>query len=174
MPIKLIVSTRICCGTYLKGYGNPRYVPKLIMHANVVFVLLTQINLIHFLLNSFSIIAQSGCFRLHRSCSSFEPHFSFLVLIYVYSKQPIFGLTQEWLRVLSLSRLACGVHDKLHISSGSAERRGSPMAMLRAWAVFKCLIWGYGLELRFWVVIAIIVSLTLTITLIATLTIIFP
>ena len=33
---------------------------------------------------------------------------------------------------------------------------------------------GYGLELRFWVVIAILVSLTLTITLITTLTIIFP
>ena len=33
---------------------------------------------------------------------------------------------------------------------------------------------GYGLELRFWVVIAIIVSLTLTMTLITTLTIIFP
>ena len=31
---------------------------------------------------------------------------------------------------------------------------------------------GYGLELRFWLVIAIIVSLTLTITLITTLTII--
>ena len=31
---------------------------------------------------------------------------------------------------------------------------------------------GYGLELRFWVVIGIIVSLTLTITLITTLTII--
>ena len=31
---------------------------------------------------------------------------------------------------------------------------------------------GYGLELRFWVVIAIIVSLTLTITLITTITII--
>ena len=31
---------------------------------------------------------------------------------------------------------------------------------------------GYGLELRFWVVIAIIVSLTLTITLITNLTII--
>ena len=31
---------------------------------------------------------------------------------------------------------------------------------------------GYGLELRFWVVVAIIVSLTLTITLITTLTII--
>ena len=31
---------------------------------------------------------------------------------------------------------------------------------------------GYGLELRFWVVIAIIVSLTLTITLITSLTII--
>ena len=49
------------------------------------------------------------------------------------------------------------------------------LSMLRAWAVFNCLIWGvlgYGLdlELRFWVVIAIIVSLT--ITLITTLTII--
>ena len=32
---------------------------------------------------------------------------------------------------------------------------------------------GYGLELRFWGVVAIIVSLTLTITLITTLTIIF-
>ena len=29
----------------------------------------------------------------------------------------IFGLTQEWLRELSFSRLECGVHDKLHISS---------------------------------------------------------
>ena len=40
----------------------------------------------------------------------------FLVLSYVYYKQPIFGLTQEWLRELSFSRLECGVHDKLHIS----------------------------------------------------------
>ena len=37
----------------------------------------------------------------------------FLVHGYVYSKQPIVGLTQE----LSFSRLECGVHDKLHISS---------------------------------------------------------
>ena len=36
----------------------------------------------------------------------------FLVLSYVYSKQPIFGLTQKWFR-----ELYCGVHDKLHISS---------------------------------------------------------
>ena len=35
---------------------------------------------------------------------------------YVYSKQPILGLTQEWFRELSFSRLVCGVH-KLHISS---------------------------------------------------------
>ena len=41
----------------------------------------------------------------------------FLVLSYVYSKQPILGLTQEWFRELSFSRLECGVHDKLHISS---------------------------------------------------------
>ena len=43
----------------------------------------------------------------------------FLVLSYVglYSKQAIFGLTQEWFRELSFSRLECGVHDKLHISS---------------------------------------------------------
>ena len=40
----------------------------------------------------------------------------FLVLNCVYSKQPIFGLTQEWLREFSFSRLECGVHDKLHIS----------------------------------------------------------
>ena len=33
----------------------------------------------------------------------------------VYSKQPIFGLTQEWLRELTFSRLECGVHDRLHI-----------------------------------------------------------
>ena len=37
------------------------------------------------------------------------------VLSYVYSKQPIFGLTQEWFRELSFSRLECGVHDRLHI-----------------------------------------------------------
>ena len=35
---------------------------------------------------------------------------------YVYSKQPIFGLTQVWFRELFFSRLECGVHDKLHIS----------------------------------------------------------
>ena len=39
-----------------------------------------------------------------------------LVLSYVYSKQPILGLTQEWFRELSFSMLECGVH-KLHISS---------------------------------------------------------
>ena len=39
------------------------------------------------------------------------------VLSYVYSKQAILGLTQEWFRELSFSRLECGVHDKLHISS---------------------------------------------------------
>ena len=39
-----------------------------------------------------------------------------LELSYVYSKQPILGLTQEWFRELSFSRLECGVH-KLHISS---------------------------------------------------------
>ena len=31
---------------------------------------------------------------------------------YVYSKQPIFGLAQEWFRELSFSRLECGVHAK--------------------------------------------------------------
>ena len=40
-----------------------------------------------------------------------------LSLSYVYPKQPIFWLTQEWFRELSFSRLECGVHDKLHISS---------------------------------------------------------
>ena len=29
----------------------------------------------------------------------------------------MFGLTHGWLRELSSSRLECGVHDKLHISS---------------------------------------------------------
>ena len=37
------------------------------------------------------------------------------VLSYVYSKQPILGLTLEWFRELSLSRLDGGVHDRLHI-----------------------------------------------------------
>ena len=42
--------------------------------------------------------------------------FSMLVLSYVYSKLPIFGLTQELFRELSFSRLECGgVHDRLHI-----------------------------------------------------------
>ena len=36
-------------------------------------------------------------------------------VINVYSKQPIFGLTQESLRELSFSRLECGVHDKLGV-----------------------------------------------------------
>ena len=40
---------------------------------------------------------------------------SWIRACYVYSKQPIFGLTQEWLRELSFSRLECGVHDRLHI-----------------------------------------------------------
>ena len=37
------------------------------------------------------------------------------VLSYVYSKQPIFGLTQKWFRELSFSRLECGLHDRLYI-----------------------------------------------------------
>ena len=41
----------------------------------------------------------------------------FLVMYTKYAKQPIVGLTQEWLRESSFSRLECGVHDKLHISS---------------------------------------------------------
>ena len=51
-----------------------------------------------------------------------------LALSYVYSKQPIFGLTQEWLRELSFSRLECGVHDKLHISSADWWDRLLPLA----------------------------------------------
>ena len=35
----------------------------------------------------------------------------------MYTKKPIFGLTQEWFSELSFSRLEYGVHDKLHISS---------------------------------------------------------
>ena len=37
---------------------------------------------------------------------------SSLVLSYVHSKQPVLGLTQEWFRELSFSKLECGVHDK--------------------------------------------------------------
>ena len=40
----------------------------------------------------------------------------FLVLGYVCSEQPVFGNTGV-VRELSFSRLECGVHDKLHISS---------------------------------------------------------
>ena len=39
---------------------------------------------------------------------------SSIVLSYVYSKQPILGLTQEWFRE---TRLEYGVHDRFHISS---------------------------------------------------------
>ena len=38
--------------------------------------------------------------------------FLFLVLT---PNRPIFGMTQEWFRELSFSRLQCGVHDMLHI-----------------------------------------------------------
>ena len=40
---------------------------------------------------------------------------SYLSYNKIYSKQPIFGLTQEWFRELSISRLECGVQDRLHI-----------------------------------------------------------
>ena len=39
------------------------------------------------------------------------------ILLSSYSKQPIFGLAQEWFRELSFSRLECEIHDRLHISS---------------------------------------------------------
>ena len=49
---------------------------------------------------------------------SFYPTEEWVIFLsYVYSKQPILGLTQEWFRELSFSRLECGVHNKLHISS---------------------------------------------------------
>ena len=38
-----------------------------------------------------------------------------LVLSHVYSKQPIFGLTQEWFTELFFSRLEFGLHKRLHI-----------------------------------------------------------
>ena len=59
--------------------------------------------------------SQSISCPTHKQCSILN--LVFLVLSYVYSKQPIFWLTQEWFRELSFSRLECGVHDKLHISS---------------------------------------------------------
>ena len=37
-----------------------------------------------------------------------------LVLSYIL-QTPILGLTQEWFRTVSFSRLACGVYDTLHI-----------------------------------------------------------
>ena len=69
---------------------------------------------------------------------------------------------------------------------GSGARNNKPVAMPPDSVIFFPInapgmgrfqllnlgVLGYGLELRFWVVIAIIVSLTLTITLITTLTII--
>ena len=64
------------------------------------------------------------------------------------------------------------------MSSGSFATAGKlifSLSMLRTWAVFQLLnlgVLGFELELRFWVVIALIVSLTLTIALITTLTII--
>ena len=39
-----------------------------------------------------------------------------LVLSYIYSKQAMAGLTQEWLREVSVSRLGCGVYDRSHIT----------------------------------------------------------
>ena len=56
------------------------------------------------------------------------------LLSYVYPKQPIFGLTQEWFRELSFSRLECGVHDKLHISSADWWDRFLHLIMLAAWS----------------------------------------
>ena len=37
------------------------------------------------------------------------------IVVRLYSKQPILGLTQEWFRELSFCRLESGVHDRLHI-----------------------------------------------------------
>ena len=45
-------------------------------------------------------------------------------LSYVYSKQVIFELTQEWLKELSFSRLECGVNDSLQICVGSLTSPG--------------------------------------------------
>ena len=50
------------------------------------------------------------------------------VLSNVYSKQPIFGLTQEWFRELSFSRLQCGVLDKLVDNAGNIITQGFLMA----------------------------------------------
>ena len=66
-------------------------------------------------LKGFSTYAKTTSFR-HMKLHVKSQIVMFLVLSYVYSKQPILGLTQEWFRELSFSRLECGVH-KLHISS---------------------------------------------------------
>ena len=43
------------------------------------------------------------------------PGYATVFLSYLYSKQPILGLTREWFRESSFSRLECGVHNRLHI-----------------------------------------------------------
>ena len=55
-------------------------------------------------------VAQAGTDRPWptRIVAWFSQPVDILVVSCVYSKQPIFGLTLEWLR-------ECGVHDKLHI-----------------------------------------------------------
>ena len=50
-----------------------------------------------------------------KKISKYMQTYFFNVLSYVYSKEPILGLTQEWFREFSFSRLECGVHDRLHI-----------------------------------------------------------
>ncbi len=49
----------------------------------------------------------ASCLFLTQWCSV-DPHT-------VYSNNPFQGLTEEWFRELSFSRLECGVHDRLHI-----------------------------------------------------------
>ena len=65
-----------------------------------------------------------------------------VMLSYVYSKQLIFGLTQEWFRELSFSRLDCGVHDKLRISSADWWDLLLPLAYSICKTTHNCYIKG--------------------------------
>ena len=65
----------------------------------------------YFVLNLGRILAKTGWrvafFFTWSRCSLLLYLAGILVLSYVYSKQPIFGLTQEWFRELSFYRLEC-------------------------------------------------------------------
>ena len=62
-----------------------------------------------------------------------------LIISYVYYKQSIFGLTREWFRELSFSRLECVVHDKLHISSTDWQTGATGDTVGQKWVGYQTL-----------------------------------